>query len=581
MSSEIAQAAFFDVAYNGNNDFTFQGNHYNLTTLQQFVENQDITNGDSNVRVIKASQRLLLNDLLKDSEIKTQMTASVKAEAAAEGEDPQVIEAGVNTIFQTIIDLEAKGFDILSIYDFNDLFDADLSELEELAEYAQLELYLINKKNVIAEIFSAREQELIANDPILLELYNQKQSLIAQNNIDNTTAIAELENRIASLEGFQSIRVLKENQEVLKNRINQIVEARKAEDNDALPGQAERQLNLLKTEINKYLITNVTAANIKNLPAVQASDSAVSEGLVDGVRAIGAIIGGRVAAVGLGTNAGDLLESYGVWIKGNYTKGTQKSYGVNSGYKFDQKGVTIGSDTGDESMLGLAYSYSMSDIKNKTNSLTKDDIQSHTGTIYGTYAITNEAFITGQAHYGLSKIKKKRATGDVNNNIATAKPKETTFGARAEVGYLYAIDPTIHIVPTIGVSHVDVKVDGYTEKNGLSRTVAKRKTTRTSGIASVSAKYLSDMGSMKLIPEVHANIDYAFNSKNSNTQVTLIAGIDPIATPAQKLTKGYYNVGTSIKAIQSDMYEISGGYDFGFAKKFQSHTGSLKLRVNL
>jgi len=508
------------------------------------------------------------------------MIASFKAEAAAEGEDPQVIEASVNTIFQTIIDLEAKGFGILSIYDFNDLFEADLSELEEFG-YAQLELDLINKKNVIAEIFSAREQELIANDPILLELYNQKQSLIAQNNIDNTTAIAELENRIASLEGFQSIRVLKENQEVLKNRINQIVKARKAEDNDELPGQAERQLNLLKTEINKYLITNVTAANIKNLPAVQASDSAVSEGLVDGVRAIGAIIGGRVAAVGLGTNAGDLLESYGVWIKGNYTKGTQKSYGVNPGYKFDQKGVTIGADTGDESMLGLAYSYSMSDIKNKTNSLTKDDIQSHTGTIYGTYAITNEAFITGQAHYGLSKIKKKRATGDVNNNKATAKPKATTFGARAEVGYLYAIDPTIHIVPTIGVSHVDVKVDGYTEKNGLSRTVAKRKTTRTSGIASVSAKYLSDMGSMKLIPEVHANIDYAFNSKNSNTQVTLIAGIDPIATPAQKLTKGYYNVGTSIKAIQSDMYEISGGYDFGFAKKFQSHTGSLKLRVNL
>ena len=29
------------------------------------------------------------------------------------------------------------------------------------------------------------------------------------------------------------------------------------------------------------------------------------------------------------------------------------------------------------------------------------------------------------------------------------------------------------------------------------------------------------------------------------------------------------------------MYEISGGYDFGFAKKFQSHTGTIKLKVNL
>ncbi|MDP5020768.1 MAG: autotransporter domain-containing protein, partial [Rickettsiaceae bacterium] len=510
-----------------------------------------------------------------------QFITIAKADAASEGVNPQEAEAFLNQAFQIITALEAQGIDILSVYDFDDIFETDLEELRELFQYANSELALINNTKAVKEIFTAREQELLANDPALLDLYNQKQSLIAQNSIANTIAIAELENRIAALEGFQSIRVLKENQEILKNRIDQIAEARKAENNNALSGQAERQLDLLKAEINKYLITNVTAANIKNLPAVQASDSAVSEGLVDGVRALGTVIGGRVAAVGLGTNAGDLLESYGVWIKGNYTKGTQKSHGVNPGYKFDQTGVTIGADTGDESMLGIAYSYSMSDIKNKTNSSTKDDIQSHTGTIYGTFAVTNEAFITGQAHYGLSKIKKKRATGDINNTIATAKPKATTFGARAEVGYLYAIDPNIHIVPTIGVSHVDVKVDGYTEKNGLSRTIAKRKTTRTSGIASVSAKYLSDMGSMKLVPEVHANIDYAFNSKNSNTQVTLITGIDPIATPAQKLTKGYYNVGTSIKAIQADMYEISGGYDFGFAKKFQSHTGSLKLRINL
>ena len=89
------------------------------------------------------------------------------------------------------------------------------------------------------------------------------------------------------------------------------------------------------------------------------------------------------------------------------------------------------------------------------------------------------------------------------------------------------------------------------------------------------------MGSMKVIPEVHAAIDYAFSSKNSDTKVKLIDGIDAIATPSEKLAKGYYNVGTSVKAVQSDMYEISAGYDLGIAKKFQSHTGTLKLRVNL
>ena len=80
---------------------------------------------------------------------------------------------------------------------------------------------------------------------------------------------------------------------------------------------------------------------------------------------------------------------------------------------------------------------------------------------------------------------------------------------------------------------------------------------------------------------MHANIDYAFKTKNSGTSVTLIEGIAPITTPSQKLEKGFYNIGTSIKAIKSDKFEFSAGYDFGMAKKFQSHTGTLKVRVNL
>jgi outer membrane autotransporter protein len=78
---------------------------------------------------------------------------------------------------------------------------------------------------------------------------------------------------------------------------------------------------------------------------------------------------------------------------------------------------------------------------------------------------------------------------------------------------------------------------------------------------------------------MHAGIDYAFSSQNSGTKVKIIDGIEPIVTPSEKLTKAFYIVGAGVQAIQSDNYEISAGYDMGFAKKFQSHTGTLKLRV--
>ena len=48
----------------------------------------------------------------------------------------------------------------------------------------------------------------------------------------------------------------------------------------------------------------------------------------------------------------------------------------------------------------------------------------------------------------------------------------------------------------------------------------------------------------------------------------MIGGLPSISTPAQKLEKGHYNVGTSVKAIQSNMFKFIARDDFGFAKKF-------------
>lgn len=292
------------------------------------------------------------------------------------------------------------------------------------------------------------------------------------------------------------------------------------------------------------------------------------------------VLDSRIGSLG-GVSSGDMMETYGVWAKGSFTQATQKAHGGSQGYKLDSKVITVGIDTGDESLVGIAYSFFKNDIKNKTVSKNKEDITSHTISVYGKYVATPEIFILGQGQYGIAEIKKKRATGDLANNIATAKPKATTLGAKAEIGYDYTVMEGVHIIPAVGVSYTDVKVKGYKESgSGLNRKVGKINASRTSGIASLTAKYFTDMGSMKLVPEIHANIDYAFNSKNGNTVITLIDGLAPITTPSKKLEKGRYNIGTSVKAIQSEMLEFSVGYDFGFAKKFQSHTGALKVKVN-
>jgi hypothetical protein len=76
----------------------------------------------------------------------------------------------------------------------------------------------------------------------------------------------------------------------------------------------------------------------------------------------------------------------------------------------------------------------MNDIKNKANTSNKEDIKSHIVTVYGKFDVTNEVFVSGQGQYGKSNIKKKRATGDLANNIASAKTNATSMAAKLEVG---------------------------------------------------------------------------------------------------------------------------------------------------
>ena len=342
----------------------------------------------------------------------------------------------------------------------------------------------------------------------------------------------------------------------------------------------DRYLAILNEVKDLYLVTDVKDAS--KVPAVQKSDAAVTEGIINSINASRSIVDNRInnfAAVA----AGDFLDTKGIWIDGSFTKGTQKAYKNASGYKFDQKGFTIGADVGDEAMIGLAYSCFLNDIKNKAVSKNKEDITSHLATIYGMFDVTNEIFLKGQGQFGKAYIKKERNTGDLAGNIAKAKTNATISSAKLEAGYNVAIDTNFSLIPTVGISYSNVDIKGYKKTGlGLNRTIGKRTTNRTSGLAGISASYNVEMNSgIKLLPELHANLDYAFSSKNSATTVTIIKGINPISTPSEKLAKIYYNFGGSIKSIHNDKIELTFGYDLGLSKKFQSHTGTAKLRVNL
>lgn len=394
---------------------------------------------------------------------------------------------------------------------------------------------------------------------------------------DTIMQISGTEDQIDSHKEVIDLRNHSDVQNLLKKAAN-LVKKSAASSDEKLKAEAKALLTSLE-EMSEILFADPKKVSVANLPHAQKPDTHTTSSMLNTSITTSTVLNDRMNGfTGFGVASGDEAESYGAWIKGNFGTGTQRAFKSESGYSYTQKGVTIGVDAGDESMIGAAYSFFQNDVKNKTSASAKDKINTHMFSVYGLYSIQPEIFVSGQASYGISDINKSRATGDVGNHTAKAKTKGNTIAARAEVGYVYAIDESMAVVPTIGFAHTNVDVNGYSEKgDGLNRKIAKRISTRTSGLAGVSLKHTS---SADFSQEIHANIDYAFSAKNPETKITLVDGLTPLRTPSEKASKAYYNVGGSVKVNAAEMVDIIAGYDLGLAKKFMSHTGTLKLRIN-
>lgn len=327
------------------------------------------------------------------------------------------------------------------------------------------------------------------------------------------------------------------------------------------------------------------AKNSNDLPAPFKTDNYTTHAVMASGDAVFATIDNRMSLLNspfaAGVASGDGFNKFGVWGKGTMSRGEQKAFSFEPGYKFDQTGVTIGADIGEDFVLGAAYSFFSNNVKSKKINDTKGKNTTHIGTVYGSANI-GSLYVNGQAFGGISDINKDRNTGDVANHVAKGKTTAVTYGGKVEIGYqLIMQDANIAITPSLAVAHNQVKVNGYKEKgDGLNRRVSKRDGSRTDAIAGLSLGYRVDTGGMVLIPEAHAFASQALNTKNSATKIYLVDGLDPVIVPGQKLNKTSYKFGGSLNLYTQGSVEASVGYDYGMAKKFESHTGNVKLRVN-
>lgn len=345
------------------------------------------------------------------------------------------------------------------------------------------------------------------------------------------------------------------------------------------PEKAKDEMEFLnKSGIMKVFLAKAPTS-AAGIGPIQVSDAHATKSVMSHAENVSSIVTSRAITV---KASGDDDLYYGIWVKGLYSKGKQKQYGLTAGYNLDQSGVTVGGDVGNDQMMGgLAYSFANSNVKGK-NLVTKDNIKSHIATIYGLFNLEDNIFVNAQASYGKSIFKKTRATGNTKKDMAYAKPKGTIMGGQIVFGYNYMATGSSIITPTFGVSHNQVTIKGYTETGkGLNRTVRNRKSSKTSIIAGLAATYKAETVNCTIIPGIHFNVSYAVNSKEDKTIITILQGLDPLITPSGKTAKVLYNAGASVNFVKMQNINVGANYDFVMSdKKFHSHTGTLNLRVN-
>lgn len=81
-------------------------------------------------------------------------------------------------------------------------------------------------------------------------------------------------------------------------------------------------------------------------------------------------------------------------------------------------------------------------------------------------------------------------------------------------------------------------------------------------------------------PEAYGFVNYNIKNKVPAIDARLLGIDQPLPTINHRSNMVDYNLGLGI-TIKQNMMEYGINYDANLAKKYQGHSGSLKLRVNL
>ncbi len=236
----------------------------------------------------------------------------------------------------------------------------------------------------------------------------------------------------------------------------------------------------------------------------------------------------QVASNGLSYGDGSFSD-IGVWGEVLGAHLNQKSRDSVNGYKANAAGLAIGADWSysDCALVGLAASYSKTNVDGKGQGPKDQAIKSWQGTIYGWYEPTESIFMDGMFAIAGQHINSNRViTANTITLGANASYDGTLYGLLGDIGYALLDCDEYYVAPFIRLAYNHLDLDSYQEDGayGLNLSVSGQDLNEFSGGIGIRLAAETESRGVRYVPEFAAIVSYDFTVDAEQTTANFIGG---------------------------------------------------------
>lgn len=292
--------------------------------------------------------------------------------------------------------------------------------------------------------------------------------------------------------------------------------------------------------------------------------------------------------LGYGIAAGDDLTSkYGIWFSPFYQKAIQKKIGLDSGYKVANMGGTIGIDckVNESASVGFAWSNIKSIIDQKdAKEGSKAITRSNFFTLYGTYELPKNFFLSAVGSYGISNIKNsdRRKITSTRSQYAKSSYKTQIYSGQLMLGKNIPLKSNFMVSPLAGIKYTKFYDDAYKETGTsfLNYSLTKKKYSYLDGLLGTKISYDTLYNGYRMVPHISAMAHINLKDNPSTSYLTGDAFLNTIQLKGDKRDeKAWYTIGAGID-LSKDNMEYSFSYENQIDKKYIGHMAKVKIKLN-